>query len=165
MLIIVIQQDIVIQIIGFGLNQAICGIPKELPRFSNSLTREFAYVFFLLFYYETIVYGLPLVPSPSTITEILKTTSNTTCTSLKAGYDSGTTGYCNTNNWLWPKSGYLWTHLLFLNMLCLSMYLMLLGVSNYLNYFHPIVYYQYFRFLWFLLCYLTLHSLFSMIHC
>ena len=44
-----------------------------------------------------------------TITEILKTTSNTTCTSLKAGRDSASTGYCNTNNWLWPKSGYLWT--------------------------------------------------------
>ena len=43
------------------------------------------------------------------VTDVLKTTSNTTCTSLNAGYDSDSTGYCNTNNWMWTKSDYEWT--------------------------------------------------------
>ncbi|MCI9585748.1 MAG: hypothetical protein HFH45_03850, partial [Bacilli bacterium] len=43
------------------------------------------------------------------VTDVLKTTTNTTCTSLKVGYDSDSTGYCNTNNWMWIKSGSEWT--------------------------------------------------------
>jgi len=44
-----------------------------------------------------------------TVTEILKATSNTTCTSLKlAEYGNESKGYCNTNNWIWPSS-WAWT--------------------------------------------------------
>jgi len=45
-----------------------------------------------------------------TITDALKATSNTTCThTSSANYDNRLKGYCYTNNWIWPKSGYLWT--------------------------------------------------------
>ena len=43
------------------------------------------------------------------VTDILKTTTNVTCTSLKAGFNSNTTRYCNTNNWMWITSGFEWT--------------------------------------------------------
>ncbi|MCI8291735.1 MAG: hypothetical protein HFJ25_05795, partial [Clostridia bacterium] len=43
------------------------------------------------------------------VTDVLKTTSNKSCTSLKAGVNSSSTGYCNTNNWMTPTTGYLWT--------------------------------------------------------
>jgi len=43
------------------------------------------------------------------ITDLLKATTNTTCTSLKDGVDSNTTCYCNTNNWMVPTTGYIWT--------------------------------------------------------
>ncbi len=43
------------------------------------------------------------------VTDILKTTSNTTCTSLKIGYSNASKGVCSENNWMWPKMGYLWT--------------------------------------------------------
>ncbi|MCI9110869.1 MAG: hypothetical protein HFH47_03530 [Bacilli bacterium] len=44
-----------------------------------------------------------------TVTDILKATSNTTCTSLKlAEYGNASKAYCNTNNWIWPSS-WTWT--------------------------------------------------------
>lgn len=44
-----------------------------------------------------------------TVTEILKTTTDTGCTSLKVGNNSSSKSACSNNNWLWPKSDWLWT--------------------------------------------------------
>jgi len=38
------------------------------------------------------------------VTEIMRTTSNTTCSSLKVGMNSNSTGYCDTNNWMWKTT-------------------------------------------------------------
>ena len=43
------------------------------------------------------------------VTEVLRTTSNTTCTNLKEGYYNNSTGYCSSNNWMWGTSGREWT--------------------------------------------------------
>jgi len=43
------------------------------------------------------------------VTDILKTTSNNACTSLKIGYNNASKSVCSENNWLWPKTGYSWT--------------------------------------------------------
>jgi len=44
-----------------------------------------------------------------TITEILKTTSNTTCTSLNVAYNRLNTSVCSNNNWMWPQTDAVWT--------------------------------------------------------
>lgn len=40
------------------------------------------------------------------MTDVLKTTTNTACTSLKSAYSNSAVGNCNTNNWMWAKTGY-----------------------------------------------------------
>ena len=47
-----------------------------------------------------------------TVTELLRASTTSGCSSLSAGYNSDSTGYCNSNNWLWPtfnSSSYQWT--------------------------------------------------------
>ena len=43
------------------------------------------------------------------VTDAIKSTTNTNCDSLNAAFKSNTTKICNTNNWLWIKSGAEWT--------------------------------------------------------
>ena len=47
-----------------------------------------------------------------TLTELLRASTTSGCSSLSAGYNSESTGYCNSNNWLWPmfnNTEYEWT--------------------------------------------------------
>ena len=44
-----------------------------------------------------------------TMTEILKTTTDTGCTSLKVANNNWSKSVCSNNNWMWPNSGSLWT--------------------------------------------------------
>ena len=47
-----------------------------------------------------------------TATELLRASTTSGCSSLSAGYNSESTGYCNSNNWLWPmfnNTEYEWT--------------------------------------------------------
>ena len=39
-----------------------------------------------------------------TITELLRASTSTGCTSLKTGYNSANSSTCKSNNWLWPTS-------------------------------------------------------------
>ena len=43
------------------------------------------------------------------VTDILKTTTDSGCVSLKVGYNSGNKSICSNSNWMWTKSGYEWT--------------------------------------------------------
>jgi len=43
------------------------------------------------------------------ITEIIRTTTNKSCTDLNSGYGSNSIGVCNINNWMWPKINFAWT--------------------------------------------------------
>ena len=48
-----------------------------------------------------------------TVTELLRASTTSGCSSLSAGYNSKNTDYCNSNNWLWPttfnSSNFEWT--------------------------------------------------------
>jgi len=43
------------------------------------------------------------------VTDILRTTISTDCTSLSVAYNNGSKSVCSNNNWMWPQSGWLWT--------------------------------------------------------
>ncbi len=47
-----------------------------------------------------------------TVTELLRASTDSSCTSLKAGYNSESSSSCKNSNWLWPtfnSSSYQWT--------------------------------------------------------
>ena len=44
-----------------------------------------------------------------TVTELLRASTDSSCTSLNAGYNSNKSSSCKNNNWLWPSTSGEWT--------------------------------------------------------